>query len=213
VLTRARIVVCISCVAVLVLAACRPAPTPSPPQQVHQQRPAGWSDFQREGFSGLIRQQWSVENVDTKLFADLPGLAAVKARSKLPETVWARFEGAMAKGENLLFIFMDAGETAVTNNISIQSCLGGITRDPSADATVQGLQSRGIQASKDGTVTYQGRSRDLIKMSVDPALDTYQVVLRSGSCYFVVTLSSEMGKRGHVDDFRTFLSFLHIAPR
>ena len=61
-----------------------------------------------------------------------------------------------------------------------------------------------------GTVPYAGEQTPLLKVDVNPALDTYQAVAQGETCYAVVTLTVAKGDPDRLPDFKLFMASLQL---
>ena len=197
-----------------VLAACggddqKPSPTPDGPgtpaaTAKPADLPAGWKPFNEGDYMGGIAPAWEATLING---AELlkPGVAAANA---LPQEFTDQAVATVQQGrfKETLFVFLSK-TPGKASNISMISCSPG-------SRTITELQMQyddGKVAHSDaGTVPYAGEQTPLLKVDVNPALDTYQAVAQGETCYTVVTLTVAKGDPDRLPDFKLFMASLQL---
>jgi hypothetical protein len=172
--------------------------------------PDGWAEFRQAGFSGGVKKNWSVTFIDASDANVQQELESIVQAMNAPDTVKQGLAQQMAAEGSIFFVFMETFEQ-FTTNINIRGCEQLSDAAATGATMVNVLKQNNINASVVDKATYSGNTVDVYKMDILPGLETYQSLLKVGSCYTYATLSTKpVNSTAAIGDFKSFLSLLKI---
>lgn len=166
--------------------------------------PQDWERFTEGAFAGALHKDWRERYVDAASLDD-GGL-------EFPDSIASALDAFIAAGNTeVFFVYLEPEPPDdFTTNINILGCEAAevipIVSDPRKLAEY--YTSVQVPATPHSRVDFKGRDFVILKLEIDPNLDTYQVYFESDGCYLPATLTTRKGETQWVDPFGTFISYL-----